>query len=122
MNRIEAYKRAKHTAERIKSAVTKALGRDDARNDKASVTVRFDGIKNDDWTRMRFAIGMSYGYYGSSSAYSVTSDEMGRYLAKAIEAHKERLLDAVIVMAEADAEAARRAAEKEAREVLSEVT
>jgi hypothetical protein len=120
MTKIEIYKAKKAIAERVSQAVHWSLGRDGPSNDKHSVTVRFQKIQNAQWTPMQFAIEMCHGYYGSLSCYSDTSEDMGRYLAKAIEKHATMLLDAAVEMAKADAEKARLNAEDEAREVLGE--
>lgn len=122
MSKIDEYKKAKGIYERVKRAVECTLGRDDpARNDKHSVSVNFAGLsQNMSFQPMQFSIHCSYGYYGSSSGYSATSQELGAYLARAIEAHKITLLDHAVGLAADEAERARRAAEDEAKAVLRE--
>lgn len=120
MSKIEEYKAAKYIAEKIKTAVTHALGRDSSSNDKHCVTVAFTGLAKADWSDMQFQVHASYGYYGNSSGYSATSNELGQYLAKAIQHYAATLLDHAVGLAAADAEKARKAAEDEAKAVLTE--
>lgn len=94
------------------------LGRDTPSNDKHTFQVTFTGCARESWQPMNFRILTSYGYYGSSSGYSSSSDDMGRYLAAAIGKHAAMLLDEAVMMAYADAETARQTAEAEARAVL----
>lgn len=118
MSKIEKFKEAKSAADKLARDVRCALGRDDSRNDKHSVTVHFDGLHPGDWSAMQFRVQASYGYYGSSSGYSATSTELGKYLAVAIQKHAATLLDYAVNLAAADAEEARKAAEAEAKAVL----
>ena len=120
MTKIEEFKQAKHVAEKIARDVAYTLGRDSPRNDKATFSVSYGGLAREQWTPMQFRIECAYGYYGSSSGYSATSDELGRYLAAAIQKHGPSLLDYAAKMAAEDAEKARKAAEDEARTVLTE--
>lgn len=120
MTKIEEFKRAKFVADRLRSAVDKILCRDTPQNDKGHMTVTFTGLSKADWSPMQFQIHASHGYYGSSSGYSDTSVELGQYFAKAIEQHRAVLLDYVVKLAATDAEAARKAAEDEAKAVLQE--
>lgn len=120
MTKIEEYKAAKAIASKVSEAATLSLGRDGPKNDKATFTCRFTHVIGETWSPMAFQIDASYGYYGSSSGYSVTSKELGEYLAKAINAHKAMLLDHAVKLAAADAETARKSAEEEARSVLQE--
>jgi hypothetical protein len=120
MTKIEAYKSAKAVSDRISRDVSCALGRDDPRNDKHRVSVRFSHVMQETWSPMCFQIEASHGYYGSSSGTSDTSKELGEYLAKAIQAHAAMLMDHAAGLAAEDAEKARKAAESEAREVLKE--
>jgi hypothetical protein len=120
MTKIEKYKEAKGIANKIANAVEKSLGRDGPKNDKATFRCSFSHIISEQWTPMCFQIEASYGYYGSSSGYTVTSKELGEYLAKAINAHRALLLDHAAKLAAEDAEKARKDAEEEARSVLQE--
>lgn len=120
MTKIEAYKDAKRIAESIKSSAEYCLGRDSPSNDKHTFHCSFNGLANQTWTPMEFTIEASYGYYGRSAGYSATSEHLGRYLAKAINAHAARLLDYAVELAAKDAEKARKDAEEEARSVLQE--
>lgn len=120
MSKIDKFKEAKFVANTIARNVQCALGRDDSRNDKHNVTVNFTGLAPGDWSEMQFRVHASYGYYGSSSGYSATSTELGKYLATAIEKHAALLLDYAVKLAADDAEQARKAAEDEAKAVLAE--
>ena len=120
MTKIETFKAKKAVADRVARAVHLSLGRDGPRNDKAHFSATFVKLLNVQWIPMQINVEMSHGYYGNSSGYSDTSDEMGRYLAAAITKHKTLLLDTAAEMASADADAARKDAEDEAREVLME--
>lgn len=120
MTKIEAYKEAKRIAKSVKSSTNLCLGRDTPNNDKHTFRCYFTGMANESWQPMKLQIHCSYGYYGSSSGYSATSEELGGYLARAIKAHSGLLLDYAAHLAEADCEKLRLAAEAEAREVLGE--
>jgi len=120
MTKIEEYKEAKRIANSVAEATRLALGRDGPRNDKHSFRCSFINIANQQWTPMCFQIEASYGYYGSSSGYTVTSKELGGYLAKAINLNATALLDCASKLSADDAERARKAAEDEARAVLQE--
>jgi hypothetical protein len=122
MTKIEKFKEAKSIATDIANSVAYALGRDSPENDKHDFTCSFTGILKQQWAPMSFSIGISYGYYGSSSGYSCTSEHLGRYLAMAINAHKATLLDCAAKLAKEDQEKARKEAEAEARSVLQETT
>lgn len=120
MTKIEAYKEAKAVAHRVAEATKLALGRDGPRNDKHSFRCTFSHIVNQTWTPMCFQIEASYGYYGSSSGYTVTSPELGAYLARAININAATLLDCATKLAAIDAEKARKDAEDEAKAVLQQ--
>jgi hypothetical protein len=122
MTKIEEYKAAKRIADSIARDVACTLGRDSPRNDKHHLYVKFSHLIGGDWSPMCFQIEAHYGYYGSSSGYSATSEELGKYLAKAIYDHRSTLLDHAAKLAAEDAEKARKAAEEEAREVLQATT
>lgn len=119
MTKIEQYIAAKATASRIEKSAAVSLGRDSPNNDKHEFSCSFIGLANESWQPMKFSVHCSYGYYGSSSGYSASSDDLGRYLARAIEQCAATLLDCAVAMAKADAETVRLAAESEAREVLA---
>lgn len=120
MSKIEEFHKAKAVADLVARSVRCALGRDDSRNDKHNVTVHFDGLSRGDWSDMQFRMHASYGYYGSSSGYSATSAELGKYLAIAIAKNSALLLDYAVKLAADDAEEARKAAEAEAKAVLEQ--
>ena len=120
MTKIEEYKEAKAVALAVARATQLCLGRDGPRNDKHSFRCTFSQMISQQWSPMGFQIEASYGYYGSSSGYTVTSTELGRYLARAISLHAATLIDCACKLAADDAETARKAAEDEARSVLQE--
>lgn len=121
MSKIKEFQMARAAAEKVARHVNYALGRDSHDNDKHLARCHYTGLANQSFTPMGFLVELEYGYYGSSSGYSATSDDMGRYLAKAINANMTMLLDTAAKLAAADVEVARKAAEDEARAVL-EVT
>ena len=118
MSKIAEFKAAKNRAELLRRSVIHCLGRDGPENDKATFDVRFCGLENAAWAPMKFVIEAAYGYYGSPSCYSSSSETMGKYLARSIQAHKGLLLDYAIKLADKDTETARLAAENEAKDVL----
>jgi len=121
MTKIEAYKQAKSVADKLKRSADYAIGRDDSRNDTHTFNnVKSTGLIHGDFSTMKFEVRCFYGYCGSLIGYGATSDEMGQYLARAIQQHTPLLLDCAVKMAADDAEQARKAAEDEAREVLTE--
>lgn len=120
MNKIDAYKNAAALAAALKQSADHALGRDSPNNDKHAATCHFHELSKDSFRPMKMVVRLEYGYYGSSSGYSATSEAMGERLAKAITARMPTLLADVVAQAEKEAEAARKAAEDEARAVLAE--
>ena len=128
MSKIDQYNEARRDASTIAEDVSKALGRDRSDNDKHSARCAFtrcagrlEGrIEGESFSPMLFRVDCSYGYYGSSSGYSATSNALGKYLAKAINERMESLLDRAVELAAVDAEKARKDAEEEARHVLAE--
>lgn len=120
MSKIEAYKKAAALAASLKQSADHALGRDSQNNDKHTATCRFHELSKASFQPMNMEVSLEYGYYGSSSGYSATSEEMGKRLAKAITARMPTLLADVVAEAAKEAEAARKAAEDEARSVLAE--
>lgn len=120
MSKIEAFKNAMVVSGRIASDIQKALGRDSKSNDKHAASCRFAERSSGAWSDIVLSLHLSYGYYGSSSGYSATSDELGRYFAKAVNARMSELLDECVKMAMADVEKLRKEAESEALAVLKE--
>lgn len=120
MSKIDQYNEARRVAAMIAENVSKALGRDRSDNDKHSARCAFTRIGGESFSPMLFRVDCSYGYYGSSSGYSATSNALGKYLAKAINERMESLLDRAVELAAVDAEKARKDAEEEARHVLAE--
>lgn len=118
MSKIEQYKAAANVAAQIRASRDYSLGRDSPRNDKHTATCHFHELSNAPFSPMKMQIDCSYGYYGSSSGYSATSQALGKYLARAITLSMPQLLDRAVALAESDAEKARKAAEDEARSVL----
>lgn len=70
---------------------------------------------------MKIYIHAAYGYYGSSSAYSVRGDVVKKYLLKAINQYERTIVDKAIELLKYDIEKARLEAENEAKEVLQVV-
>ena len=120
MTKIETYKEATTIAERLARDAHRCLGRDGTHNDKHCAKAEFQDIENTRSRRMLICISLGYGQYGSSAVYSIASYSMGRYMAQAITKQMPALLDAVVAMALADAEAARKDAEDEAHAVLQD--
>lgn len=121
MTLIEIYKEKNRVFKRLKNDVLQITGKDSPRNDKFQFTSSFLRMDHRDWSPLILSIRMSHGYFGSSSAYSNTSEEMGQYLAKAIDINHEILLATVLKLAEEDVKSARENAEKEALEVLNKI-
>jgi hypothetical protein len=121
MSRIAEYQRLRAVAKRLREDVTKALGKDNPSNDKHRATMRFVQVTQHQFSPLEFHFDMSCGYYGDSSCRSLTSKEIGAYLATAINERAIELLDRAVALADRDAEKARKAAEEEARSVLEEV-
>ena len=120
MSKIEVYRTAKHNSDQLRKDVDRALGRDKSDNDKHRVIVTFSKF-NGDWSDLVFSIHASYGYYGSSSGYSATSETMGKYLAKEIQKNSAHILDDAVCLAEQETEKLRKEAEEEAKLVLQAV-
>ena len=113
--RIELYHAARATADRVAQAVRLTLGRDSPVN-RGRFWCAFDGIQDERW--MKFIVDAAHGYNGEDITNA--SDELGHYLARAIQKHHARLLDTAAALAHADAEKARAASDEEARGVLRE--
>ena len=121
-DKIDAYRRVAAIRDKIRKAVSCILGRDDPRNDKHTFRCSFSRLANQDWSPIIIEIYCSHGYYGSSSGYSDTSEELGKYMAKAINTSSVALLNLCVDYAEKDAQAAKDAAKKEAEDVLKETS
>jgi hypothetical protein len=123
MSKIIAYQQAKRIAANVKDNLTKARGMDSSNNDKHRLYVQFSGkLNHNNWKSAELQLHAAYGYYGSSSGYSAMDAHTAEYMAKAINAHMNAIAETAIKYAEADAETARKAAEDEARLVLTEVS
>lgn len=120
MSKIEAYKKADTEARQLKSYIDKALGRDRKDNDKHSFHVRVGDKTAQSWGDKDIWLHASYGYYGSSSGHSATSEPMRFWLCQAINEQMHQLGDRAVELAEANAEKFRIEAEEEARGVLAE--
>ncbi len=120
-SKIEKYKEAKRVAEKLTRDVTLCLGRDSQNNDKHHVSASYISLAPHNFAPMIIHINLHHGYYGSSSAYSNSSNEMGAYLAKVITNNLPILLDAAVFLAKQEVEKARQAAEQEAKEILGEL-
>ena len=112
--------RIPHPASRIAKAVHLALGRDGSDNDKHYASAQYMGLANDSFNPIILHVNLHHGYYGNSSAYSDTSEELGHYLACAINANMAKLLDEAVKLAAHDAEQAHLNAVDEAQSILRE--
>ncbi len=118
MSKIEEFKRAKFTADRVKKEMLSAMGRDSPDNDKHRLTAKF--LSADGWGAS-FFIEASYGYFGNSSGYKALGDkDVAEVFADAIAANLTRIAETAIQIASRRCEESRKAAEEEAREVLKE--
>ena len=70
---------------------------------------------------MKIFIHGCYGYYGSSSAYNISSDTIKQYLIKVLNEKEGEIVNRAIELLDEDIEKARLAAENEAKEVLKAV-
>lgn len=125
-SKIERYKKAQAVANRVCGEVLRALGRDldgsvDSRNDKHSLHIRPGVNCVESWGDRDLWLHASYGYYGSSSGYSATSDDMRKYIARAINKHMPAIAETAMELVKRDADDARLAAQSEANAVLEEV-
>lgn len=121
MAKIDDFNKAKNVADRIAGQVAKCLGRDSSDNDKRTARASFCKLADAPFSPMMFMVDCSYGYYGSSSGYSATSADLGKFLAAAINNRMTELLDEAVILARADAEKARVAAQEEAKSILETV-
>ena len=121
MSSIEFYKQKQMVADRLKKARDLSFGLDDTRNDKAQFSIGYDGLEGE-WQEMKFTIHASHGYYGSSSAYSDTSKELGEYLAEAFNEPDvlRKICDRAVELAQISANKAKAFAKEEAEKVLQE--
>ncbi|MGI9485443.1 MAG: hypothetical protein ACR2RF_06085 [Geminicoccaceae bacterium] len=120
MAKIEGFQAAKATADKIRRARDYVFGLDRTDNDKHRFSASFSKLSNSSFAPIVLLVDAHHGYYGNSSAYSDTSQELGRYVAAAFNQHRRLIADTAVELAEADAEKARLAAEEEARAVLGE--
>lgn len=118
MSKIEVYKQRLSIYQKLERDVYLALGRDGPNNDKHYARASYAGLAGASFSPINIMIDLHHGYYGNSSAYSNTSEELGRYLARAITRNMSNLLDEAVALAKADADEACRSAVKEAQEVL----
>ena len=121
MSRIKEYKDHRRISNRIANDVCGVLGQDRSDNDKHAFRVTFLKLMEDKFSPMLMKIDAHYGYYGSSSCSSGSSEELGRFLAVAIQENAELLLNRAVELADARTEQLRQAAISEAQDVLKSV-
>lgn len=127
MSKIEIYKEKTAIAKRIKSHYLNAAGLKivdgketrDSNNDKHRIMFHFDGLL-ENWGEIKLRLHLSHGYYGSSSGYSDTCKDTGKYVAIVLNGMGQMILERAVELAKADAEQARLDAEQEARMVLQQ--
>lgn len=118
MTKIETFTKSRAAALRIANNVSCALGKNSTNNDKHHISVKFCGMVNSNWSPMKFQIEARHGYYGSSSGYSDTGEDLGRFLAKAMNEYKEKIFVRAAELADEEAETYRLLAVEEANSVL----
>ncbi len=130
MSKIEIYKKQREIAQRIKYNYLNACGlmvRDgieirNSNNDKATIYYKFGGLCDGNWSEIKLYLHLSHGFHGSSSGYSDTCEDTGKYVAQVLNSMGQTILQKAVELAEADVEKARQEAEYEARLVLQEIS
>lgn len=127
MSKYDAFLHKQAVVRKVKMAVKLSLaqhtdGTRNHSNDKASFSFRFNGLANVQFAPIKLWLDMTYGYYGSSSAYSITSEEVGAYIARACNALSDDIARKTIELAQQDLDKAQEEARDEALSVLGTVT
>jgi CubicO group peptidase (beta-lactamase class C family) len=127
MSKIEKYKAAQSIARNVRLSLFHALGLSDdgtrdPHNDKHMLRLEYTGDHAGAWSDAKCFLHASYGYYGSSSGYRAMSNNVAKYLVKALNRYISAAARDAIAMAESDAEVARLDAEDEAKAVLKEAS
>ena len=123
MSKIDDYKKAAWTFQRVMECLYKSTRRDskgqyDSRNDKAALRINYYGKHTSDWSDAVLTLHASHGYYGSSSGCSDMDKEVAEYMVKALNNNLQKIANEAIELARVDMEKARKEAEEEAKEVL----
>ena len=124
MSKIDEYKKIRELNRQDIENLNQAMGLKpdgsgpDPKNDKGEIIFCGDPIWSTDlWIYMH----ASYGYYGSSDGYHATSPNMKNYILRVLDNMKVDIAKQAQELMLQDIEAARKAAEDEAREVLGMV-
>lgn len=121
MNKIDEYLKIKELNTRDIENLNQVMrlkpdGSDvDAHNDKGNISFNNRKIWESD---IGLYLHTSYGFYGSSDCYSAASENMAKYLLRALNSMSNDIAIEMQELLAADIEKARKAAEAEAREVL----
>ena len=123
MSKIDVYNKVKSENTKAIEKLHLSLGRNgkgepDHRNDKG--TFRF--YDHQIWdTDMKISIHSCYGYYGSSSAYSVGSPIIKKYILEVLNKKSTEIVEDAIKIMEEDIEKARLNCIEEAKQILEVV-
>jgi len=120
MSKIDEYNKIKNDNQNAIEKLHLSLGRDgkgvpDSNNDKGCIRFYDQNIWDTD---MKISIHSCYGYYGSSSAYSIGNPTIKSYLLRSLNKNHQLIVEDTIKMLQDDIEKARKSAEKEAQEIL----
>ena len=130
MSKIEIYNQSRQISQRVKQHYLDASGLKivdgniirNENNDKHHIYCVFRELSKADWNDIILDLRLSHGYYGSSSGYSDTCEDTGKYVAQAITIMGTLILKQASQLAENDTEKARLEAENEAKMVLQETS
>ena len=127
MSKYNAFLHKQDMVRKVKGAINLSLGQHtdgtrNSSNDKASFSFSFNGLANAPFAPIKLWLDMTHGYYGSSSAYSNTSEEVGAYVARACNALSNDIARKTIELAQQDLDRAQEEARDEALSVLGTVT
>lgn len=123
MTKIEKYREQSKIKNKIIVELNKAqgfnaIGNKDPNNDKHSIVFYNNQVWDSDIPVWFHA---SYGYYGSSSCYSVCSPELQPYLIKALNHYKTDIVNYVMEAVRHDEQKALLDCKAEAEQILKEI-
>jgi len=123
MSKIDVYNKVKSENTKAIEKLHLSLGRNgkgepDHRNDKGTFRFYDRQIWDID---MKISIHSCYGYYGSSSAYSVGSPIIKNYVLKVLNNKSKEIVEEAIKLMEIDIEKARIDCIEEAKQILENV-
>jgi len=126
MSKYDVFLHKQDVVRKVKMDVKLSLGQRmdgirDSSNDKASFSFSFNGLANAPFAPIKLWLDMTHGYYGSSSAYSNTSEEVGAYVARACNALSNDIARKTLELAQQDLDKAQDEARDEALSVLGVV-